>query len=87
MSKMIAPFNVHICTPDAEILAGTVLLYWNAAAHEVEHALAAVGVYAPRGTDKIEWLSSARMAAIIDGEGAVIVWLEEKIAMTRRAQL
>jgi hypothetical protein len=54
---------------------GSVLLPDYAAPSEVEHALVAVGVYAPRGADSLEWHDTASYpsAWIRDGGGEIIV--------------
>jgi hypothetical protein len=40
--------------------AGSVLLPFNAGRTHTEHALAAVGIYAPRGADELHWNHTAR---------------------------
>ena len=53
---------------------GSVLLPPGASWCEVEGALAGVGVYAPRGLDKLEWLDE-ELAIIRDHSGALMVRL------------
>ena len=49
---------------------GSVLLPDFAHERDVEHALAAVGVYAPRGQDYVSWRVSADDSAAIVFDGA-----------------
>lgn len=57
---------------------GQVLLFWESDARHVEHALVALGVYAPRGLDTVEWFKPNRVAVIRDAAGAPIARLTER---------
>lgn len=57
-------------------LVGSVLLPDCAPDREVEHALAAVGLYVPRGADELDWgSSSVPSAMIVDNRGAPLARL------------
>jgi hypothetical protein len=58
---------------------GAVLLPFHAEYSHIEHALAAVGVYAPRGMDHVEWSSGWNGALITDAGGTVIVRMSERV--------
>lgn len=80
MSKLIK-FQVEsydVESDDYEEM-GVVLLPDHAQHSHVEHALAAVGVYAPRGADELHWDcgTSYPYAQILDASGACIVRLRE----------
>jgi len=56
--------------------AGAVLLPFNASHSHTEHALAAVGVFAPRGADELYWNHTPRpeqYGEIYDATGQAIV--------------
>ncbi|HYV99641.1 MAG TPA: hypothetical protein VE967_19435 [Gemmatimonadaceae bacterium] len=58
---------------------GTVLMFWEASHVELEHALAVLRIYAPRGLDSVEWHAPSRTAVISDASGAPMVRLIERI--------
>ena len=48
--------RVSVARPSGHYVnAGSVMLHFGAPAIEVEHALVAIGVYAPRGGDVLTW--------------------------------
>lgn len=64
--------------PDCDGESASVLLPYGASAREVEHALAVVGVYAPRGPETVEWGAfPGAEATIFDANGTPIVHLIE----------
>lgn len=68
---------------------GSVCLPVGAPDHEIEHALAAVGVYAPRGMDWTEWRvvvdGHPAMAKIRDASDRIIVLLRPVSARVEKA--
>jgi hypothetical protein len=68
--RRIYTFDVEVYDPEADDfdLVGSVLLPDHALRHEVEHALAAVGVYCPRGADELTWeVASGARVTVRDG--------------------
>lgn len=51
---------------------GKVLLPFNASYQHTEHALQAVGVYAPRGADTLDW-GPEQYGEVRDASGTVLV--------------
>lgn len=57
----------------------SVLLPLRAKLHEVEAALSAIGLYAPRGGDTLEWfVFSGTVATIFDALGHAVVHLLDR---------
>ena len=59
--------------------SGQILLRDEAPAGEIEHALAPLGIYAPRGADTVKWTNPALGLVVVevrDGGDRVIVRLE-----------
>lgn len=73
MKRTLRRYRVCVFSPDEQAArsAGSVLLYGGAKKSELAHALASVGVYAPRGLDRVVW---QRGAAIITAPGAEGEW-------------
>ena len=48
-------FDVELNDYGDWVIKGSILLRHDAPKHEVEHALAPLGIYMPRGSDTLEW--------------------------------
>ena len=75
--RTLIRFAVEVYDPEVDDWEskGSVLLPDQAPEHEVEHALAALGLYAPRGADVLEWDQATDFpyAMITDASGTPMV--------------
>lgn len=76
-SATLLRFHVYSLYGADEGCVGSVCLHDQALEHHVEHALAAVGLYAPRGADQLVWGGEpeAPWASIFDGSDNEIIRL------------
>lgn len=72
-------FRVECRTPERTINGQVLLFEGDTERHRIEHALVALGIYAPRGADRVHWTRDRRTAWIYEAgsdEPSIKLWQE-----------